>query len=122
MSQAIRILLVDDSTSFRKGMQTFLSIQPDIEVVGEAARGQAALEMIERHHPNLVLLDAQMPGMSGMEVTREIKSRWPHIKVILMTMYPDYRKIAIDAGADTFLSKGLPAEHILALVRGVVQT
>lgn len=122
MDKKIRILIVDDSHSFRKGMHALLSIQPEMEVAGEAPDGHVAMELIESLQPNLVLLDAQMPGVTGIEVARQIKSRWPQTKIILMTMYSDYRSKAIEAGADAFLTKGIPPEHILELIRGIVQT
>ena len=121
MNNQSRILIVDDSPSFRRGMRALLEIQPDIQVVGEAPDGSKALEWIEELQPSLVLLDAQMPGMTGVEVAQQIKSRWPQTKVILMTMYPDYRSKAIEAGADAFMTKGLPPEQLLAIIRGISQ-
>jgi DNA-binding NarL/FixJ family response regulator len=120
MHKKTHILIVDDSLSFRKGMRSLLSIQPDMKVVHEVENGQAALELLESHHIDLVLVDAQMPGTDGVEVTRRIKSLRPEVKVILMTMYPDYRVKAIEAGADSFLSKGLPPEDVLVVIRGIV--
>jgi DNA-binding NarL/FixJ family response regulator len=122
VDKKIRILIVDDSHSFRKGMHALLAIQPEIEVAGEAPNGYVAMELIESLQPNLVLLDAQMPEVTGIEVARQIRSRWPQMKIILMTMYSDYRSKAIEAGADAFVTKGIPPEHILALIRGIVQT
>ena len=120
MIKPIRILIVDDNLSFRLGMQALLEIQPDMLVVGMAPNGQKALEMLEQHQADLVLLDAQMPDITGIEVTRMIKSRWPEVRVVLMTMYADYRKRSIEAGADAFLTKGLPPEHVLTLIRGMM--
>jgi DNA-binding NarL/FixJ family response regulator len=122
LNKKIRILIVDDSHSFRKGAQALLDIQPDLEVVGTASNGHTAMEQIGQLQPDLILLDAQMPGMTGVEVTREIKNNWPRIKVVLMTMYADYRSKGIGAGADAFVTKGLPPEHILSVIRGIVQT
>ena len=122
MNKRIRIVIVDDSHSFRKGMQALLEIQPDMEVIGVAPSGHRAMELVEDLQPDLVLLDAQMPGMTGVEVTQQIKNRWPRIKVILMTMYTDYRSKAIEAGADAFITKGIPPEHMLSLLRGIAQT
>jgi DNA-binding NarL/FixJ family response regulator len=119
MAEKSRILIVDDSASFRRGMRALLEIQPDMQVVGEAPDGDKALEWIEKLRPNLVLLDAQMPGMTGVEATRLIKSRWPQTKVILMTMYPDYRSKSIEAGTDAFMTKGIPPEQLLAIIRGI---
>jgi YesN/AraC family two-component response regulator len=121
VSKKIRILIVDDSLSFRMGMRALLEIQPDMQEVGMAPNGRKAIEMVDELQPDLVLLDAQMPDMTGIEVTRMIKSRWPKVKVILMTMYSDFRSKAIEAGADTFLTKGIPPEHVLSLMRGIAQ-
>jgi len=102
-------------------MRALLEIQPDMKVVGEAPNGLKAMDLVEELRPDLVLLDAQMPGMTGVEVARQIKSCWPQTKVILMTMYADYRTKAIEAGADAFISKGIPPEHTLSLIRGMFQ-
>lgn len=118
----IRILIIDDSYSFRVGMRALLQIQPDMEVVGESDSGKSVTKIVEDLHPDLILLDAQMPGMNGIEVTQVLKEFNPKIKVILMTMFSDYRPTAIAAGADSFLTKGIPPEHVLALIRGLVLT
>jgi DNA-binding NarL/FixJ family response regulator len=117
VNKKIRIMIVDDNNSFRLGMQALLKIQPDMLVVGLALNGRKALEMLEKARADLVLLDAEMPGLNGIEVTQRVKGRWPGVKVILMTMYPDYRAKSIEAGADAFLTKGLPPEHVLSLIR-----
>ena len=121
MNKKIRILIVDDSLSFRMGMRALLEIQPDMQAVGMAPSGHKAIELVEEFQPDLVLLDAQMPDMTGIEVTQKIKNRWPNVKVILMTMYGDYRWKSIEAGADAFVTKGLPPEHMLGLIRGITQ-
>ena len=121
MINKIRILIVDDSLSFRKGIRALLSIQSDMEVIGDASDGSTAMEMIPGLNPELVLLDECMPGMSGSEVTRQLKNLWPHIKVILLTMYSDRESLAIEAGVDAFLIKGIPPEHILAMIREIIE-
>ena len=121
MNKKVRILIVDDSSSFRKGMRALLDIQPDMEAVGEAPSGSMAIELVEELQPDLILLDAQMPGMTGVAVTRRIKRRCPQTKIILLTMYADYRSRAIEAGADAFITKGIPPENMLALIRGIAQ-
>ena len=121
MKKKFRILIVDDSNSFCKGMRALLQIQPDMNVVGEAPNGHKAMELVEKLRPDLVLLDAQMPGVTGVEVAHRIKGYSPQTKVILMTMYADYRSKAIEAGVDAFSTKGIPPEHTLTLIRGIVQ-
>src|SRR5512136_1289203 len=101
-------------------MRALLDIQPDIDVVGEAPDGRAALECIERLQPDLILLDARMPGMTGAEVARIVKHRWPQIKIVVLTMFND-RQRALEAGADAFLTKGIPPEQLLAVLREVFQ-
>ncbi len=120
MKEKTRILIVDDSASFRKGIRALLDIQPDMQVAGLASQGYKAIQLIEDLHPDLLLLDAQMPGLTGIDVTLEIKKKWPEIKVILMTMYVDFRSKAIEAGADAFITKGIPPEHMLSVIRGII--
>jgi DNA-binding NarL/FixJ family response regulator len=120
MNQKIRILIVDDNLSFCRGMQALIKIQPDMQEIGIATRGRKAVEMVETLKPDLVLLDGQMPDLDGITVARKIKSRWPKVKVLLLTMYANYRTKSINAGADAFMTKGLPPEHILALIRGMM--
>ena len=121
MNNKIRILIVDDSLSFRMGMRALLEIQPDMQEVGFAPSGNKALELVKELQPDLVLLDAQMPDLTGIEVTQKIKSQWPKVKVLLLTMFSDYRSKAIEAGADAFVTKGIPPEHMLSLIRGIAQ-
>lgn len=121
MDKKTGVLIVDDNQSFSKGMQALLEIQPDMQVLGLAPNGTEAIRLVAELQPDLVLLDAQMPGMTGVEVTRKIKKRWPQMKVILMTMYVDFRPKAIAAGADAFLTKGIPPEHTLSVIRGILQ-
>jgi DNA-binding NarL/FixJ family response regulator len=120
MKEKIRVLLVDDNPSFRKGMRALLEIQPDMRVVGEAPDGLTALECIGPLRPDLILLDARMPRMTGADVTRIVKDRWPRTKVVILTMFND-RQRALVAGADAFLTKGIPPEQILSRIRGIVQ-
>lgn len=121
MNETFRILIVDDSTSFRKGMRSLLEIQPDLQVAGEASSGSKAIDLVEELQPDLILLDAQMPGMTGPEAAVQIKKSWPKVKIILMTMFADYRPKAIDAGVDAFLTKGIPPEQLLTIIRGICQ-
>jgi DNA-binding NarL/FixJ family response regulator len=104
-SQA-RVLIADDQRSVREALRCLLALSPQIEIVGEAADGQDALDLVAERHPNVVLMDIQMPGMDGLEATRRIKGQWPQIRVIALTIYARYRSKALSAGADVFLVKG----------------
>jgi len=105
-----RVLIADDQQPVREGLRCLLSMLSQVEVVGEAADGQDALHLVAEHHPDVVLMDIQMPVMDGLEATRCIKSQWPGVRVIVLTLYARYRSKAIAAGADVFLLKGCAYE------------
>lgn len=105
-----RVLIADDQPSVRKGLRCLLSFSSQIEVVGEAADGQDAVHLVAERHPDVVLMDIQMPVMDGLEATRRIKGRWPKVRVIILTIYARHRAKAVAAGADIFLLKGCAGE------------
>ena len=116
---AIRVLVVDDHTLMRQGTRGLLESQPDIEVVGEADSGRAALALVSETTPDVVLMDIAMPGMSGLDATREIGGRFPKVSVIIVTMHEreDYLFEALRAGASGYVLKGADIEELLAAVR-----
>ncbi len=116
MLNGIRVLIVDDQSRARQSLTALLATEPHLEEIYQAPSGSQALTLIECAPPHLVLLDARMPERDGIEITREIKRRWPHIKIIVLSMYSEYQHEALSAGADAFLSKGEPPDHLLALV------
>ncbi len=118
----IRILIVDDQLRARRSLTALLAIEPYVEQIYSAAGGSQALWLIEQSMPDLILIDARMPEMDGTEVTREIKRRWPHIKIVVLSMYVDYMNEALDAGADAFVSKGEPPDRLLTLIQNLVST
>jgi DNA-binding NarL/FixJ family response regulator len=116
MKQHIEVLIADDQARSRDGLRALLMTWPEIEVVGEATDGREAIRLVERQQPQVVLMDAQMPVMSGVEATRHIKERWPEVKVVVLTLYTVHRADALAAGADTFLVKGCPTEELLSAI------
>jgi DNA-binding NarL/FixJ family response regulator len=112
MNRQVRVLIVDDQRPTREGLKLLLTLSPQVEVVGEAANGRESVELVAEHRPDVVLMDIQMPGMDGLEATRRIKSQWPEVAVIALTMYAEYRTRALAAGADAFLVKGSPTEML----------
>lgn len=116
MDKKPRILIVDDNAHVRKALSAYLSTLNWLKVACEASDGQEALEKVESQAPDLILMDIQMPAISGLEVTRIIKKRWPGIKVIVLTLYPDYLAQAQQAGADAFLVKGCAMEEISSTI------
>jgi len=114
-----RILIVDDSPEARNGLQSMLITHADLEVVGEAQDGLEALTMAERLRPDVILMDSQMPVMDGVEATRQIKERWPAIKILVLTVHTMYIESALAAGADDCLMKDVTSQELLYAVRRV---
>ena len=110
MNERIRILITDDQQPTRQGLKALLGFIVQVEIVGEASNGQEALRLAAKHQPDVVLMDMHMPGMDGLQATRLIKSRWPEMRIIALTIYPTYRAEALKAGADAFLLKGCAPE------------
>jgi len=116
VEQRIQVLIVDDRSRSRDGLQALLATCPEVEVVGEAINGREALRSVEESQPDVVLMDARMPVMDGVEATRLVKSRWPEVRVVVLTLYAVYRVDALAAGADCFLLKGCPTTDLLAAI------
>ncbi|MEV4114485.1 response regulator transcription factor [Nonomuraea sp. NPDC049695] len=117
----IRVLIADDQGMVRTGFTVFLSGQPDIEVVGEAANGREAVERAAALSPDVVLMDVRMPVMNGLEATRELLSRKTGPKVLILTTFDldDYVYAALRAGASGFLLKDASAAQLVEAVRVV---
>ena len=107
MKQKLNVLLADDHKLLRTGLKLLLQRNPDLTVVGEAADGEQTLQLFQQLEPDLLLLDLSMPKMDGLDCLREIKSRWPGAKVIVLTMHEDenYIKQAMQAGAAAYVHK-----------------
>lgn len=118
-----RLLLVDDQTLIRQGIRVLLMTEPGMEVVGEAANGREALEMVERLRPEVVLMDIRMPEMDGVAATREITRRFPDIGVIILTTFDDEEYIfeGLRAGARGYLLKDISSEDMADAVRVVAK-
>lgn len=119
----ISIVLVDDQTLLRDGLQTMINVQEDMEVVGVAGDGEQGLALVEKLRPDVVLMDIKMPGMDGLESTRRIKEVRPEAKVIVLTTFAEdaYVFDAIRNGASGFLVKDIePVElvHAIRVVHG----
>lgn len=105
----IRVLIADDHIDFRRVVHEFLERLPNVQVVGEASDGEEAVRQVEALAPDVVLMDIAMPRTSGLEATRIIKERWPHLRVLIATMHdnPIYRLQAEAAKADRFILKSV---------------
>jgi DNA-binding NarL/FixJ family response regulator len=119
----IKVLIVDDQVVVCEGLRVILNTDPALEVVGVAHEGQAAIELLPRLQPDLVLMDLKMPGMNGIHATRAVREDFPAIKVLVLTTYDDDEWVfdAIRAGASGYLLKDSPREDILKAIKGTVE-
>lgn len=117
----IRVLVVDDHPVVRAGIVGLLDTEADFDVVGEASSGEEAVAQVAAQSPDVVLMDLRMPGIGGVEATRQIVSRYPSVSVLVFTTYEDDDQIlaAIEAGAGGYLVKAVPAEELAAGIRAV---
>ena len=121
MAEMIRILLVDDQRLMREGLRILLELEPDLEIVGEAENGEAALGAYERIKPDVVLMDVRMPGMDGVEATWRLRERWPGARVIILTTFDDDEYVfeGLRAGAQGYLLKDVSGHDLAEAVRTV---
>ncbi len=115
----IRVMLVDDHGMVRRGLAAFLSIQPDLSLVGEAANGQEAIAECERSQPDIILMDLIMPEMDGATAIKIIKERWPNIQIIALTSFPEKDLVhrALQSGAISYLLKNVSANDLAKAIR-----
>lgn len=115
----ISVLIVDDHQVVRQGLRTFLELQPDILVAGEASDGQAAVEMVRKLQPDVVLMDLVMPRLDGIAATRQVKALGGSAKVIALTSFTEDDKVfpAIQAGASSYLLKDVSPDELVEAIR-----
>jgi DNA-binding NarL/FixJ family response regulator len=132
MDQRVQVLIVDHEVHTRQGMQALLAAWPQIEVVGVAANGVEAVQMVEKCQPDVALMDIPIPvlalpaldgrpgsgaeGMDELEAIRLIKRLQPQVRIVVLTMYTAHQVAALAAGADAFLLKGCPAQDLLEAI------
>ena len=119
MNTKLRVLVVDNQEPIRRGITALLELTPDIEVCHEASNGWEAVQFVAEEQPDVVLMDVRMPVMDGLEATRQIKDRWPQIKVVVLTLYGSHRDEALAAGADRFLLKGDMSSSLTEVIRSL---
>ncbi|MBN2393488.1 MAG: response regulator transcription factor [Anaerolineae bacterium] len=118
----MKVIICDDQAIVRDGLELLLNLERDIEVVGLAQDGAEAVELVAQHRPDLILMDLKMPGMNGIEATRQIRTHYPEVKVLILTTYDDDEWVfdAIRAGAAGYLLKDTPRAEVIKAVRGTV--
>jgi two-component system, NarL family, response regulator LiaR len=121
MESPIKILIADDHPLIRQGLRGVIEAQPDMELVGEVSNGEQAVRQSLALHPDIVIMDLQMPVKDGLAATREIAQADAHVQVLILTSFPDDDNVyaAIKAGAMGFLLKDSSAEYLLDAIRTV---
>lgn len=127
-TDVIRVLIVDDHDVVRRGLLSFLGTEPNIDVVGDASDGSQALERLrvldaEGRMPDVVLMDLQMQVMDGVEATREIRSRYGDVEVVVLTSFVEEERVhaALEAGASGYLLKDADVEEVCSAIRAAHQ-
>jgi DNA-binding NarL/FixJ family response regulator len=123
MTKIIRVVVVDDQAIVREGLVTVLSLLPDIEVLGQAGDGRAAIELIEAVMPDVVLMDLRMPVLGGLEATRIVSQAHPEIGILILTTFADEASIVdvLQAGARGYLTKDADRAEVASAIRAVAQ-
>lgn len=117
----IRLLLADDQALIRTALAALLRLEPDFEVVAEVGRGDEVVPAAQQHHPDVALLDIEMPGLDGLAAAAALAATTPHVRVLILTTFgrPGYLRRAMEAGALGFVVKDSPAEQLAEAVRRV---
>lgn len=120
----IRVVIVDDQALYRQLIRELLKRDPDLKVVAEAENGLDGIKVVEEHQPDVVLMDISMPGMNGIDATQRIMSRFPNIRVILLSMYSYESVTAIpcDAKACHYIGKDRSPKDIIAAIKDVIKS
>lgn len=121
VSPSIRLLCVDDHRVMLDGLSLLISRQPDMEVIASATLGEQAVELFMRHRPDVTLMDLQLPAMTGLEAIRQIRSKAPDAKIVVLTMYQGDEDIfrSLEAGAAAYVLKDALSDHLVNVIRDV---
>ncbi|TXC95271.1 response regulator transcription factor [Streptomyces sp. ISID311] len=123
MARMIRVLLAEDQSMVREALAALLSLEADLDVVAQAARGDEVVPAARDHAVDVALLDIEMPGLSGLDAAAALRAALPGVKIVILTTFgrPGYLRRAMEAGADAFLVKDAPAARLADAVRRVLR-
>jgi CheY-like chemotaxis protein len=119
---SLRILIVDDQRRARQSLQALLATRSQPIETQEAENGLEAIRRVLEWKPDIVLMDARMPELDGIEATRAVKQLAPHVKVIVLSMFAEYHAAALESKADSFINKGEPPERLLTLLSQILDS
>jgi DNA-binding NarL/FixJ family response regulator len=116
--------ITDDHSIFRQGLKMALGDDPNLSCIGEAGDGLELLEALKAHSPDVILLDLKMPGMDGMEATKEVRRLYPDVKILILTMHDDDQLVLhlLEAGANGYLVKNADAEELMTALHACKET
>ncbi len=120
--KTIKIIVADDHTLFRSCLRSLLDKKPNLDIIGEAANGQELMIILKKQHPDLILMDLQMPGMNGIEAIEQIKQEYPHIKIIVLSMFDNEGFIihSLELGVNAYLLKNADPGEIVSTIDTVM--
>lgn len=113
MSSQIRVLIIDDRPHVRQSLKALLETVPQVESVLEAGNGRDAIPLVTQGRVDVVIMDVRMSGWDGLRAIRLIRSIAPSIQIVVLTLYTEFREVALDAGANVFLTKGEPGGELI---------
>jgi YesN/AraC family two-component response regulator len=121
MVEPIRVLIVDDQPRARKSLKALLSTWSRVGEMHEASNGREAVRLVKELQPDVVLMDVRMPEIDGLKATAKIKALCPQVKVIVLSMYLEYKDEALAVGADAFVGKGETPDRLLAVLAWLIE-
>ncbi|NWG03501.1 MAG: response regulator transcription factor [Syntrophaceae bacterium] len=119
----IKVMIVDDHIVVREGLKQLIGLEDDIEVIAEADNGLECLNLLEKTSPDLIFMDVRMPGISGIETSRLICQKYPHIKIVMLTIYEDDKYVAeaLQAGAKGYILKKVNRDELTKVIHHVME-
>ena len=119
MQGAIKILLVDDYDVIRMALRRILELEEDFEVIGDVSNAEEALTQLEIISPDIVIMDIKLPGMDGIELTRQLKRKKPYCEVIILSVFNEYLPEALEAGASGYFQKDIKGQELSEAIRRI---